>query len=195
MQELVGLWLPIILSAVLVFIASSILWMATPFHKNDFKDPGEKEGPLLDALKSLSFAPGVYYVPWCKGKDKGAMESQMKSGPWAMLTVMGCPPSFGKSLGLWFVHLLIVGVFVAYVAQAAMDGPQRYLHVFQVVGATALLAHAGGALPMAIWHGMPCSQLFGRLFDGVVYALLTAGVFAWQWPHDVAGAMPAIPGQ
>jgi hypothetical protein len=31
--------------------------------------------------------------------------------------------------------------------------------------------------------GMPWSHVPGRVFDGVVYALLTAGVFGWLWPH------------
>jgi hypothetical protein len=185
MVSLAALWMPILLSAVLVFIASSILWMALPIHKHDYKNPGDKEGPLLDLLRTHRFAPGVYYVPWCHGKEKEpATQEKLKSGPWAMLTVMPGGPNMGKMLGTWFLHLLIVAVFVAYIAaHAGLNPGVRYLSVFRIVGAAALLAHGGYALPMAIWHGMPWSQLPGRLFDSIIYALLTAGTFAWLWPH------------
>ena len=36
MVALSALWLPILLSAVVVFITSSIIHMATPWHKNDY---------------------------------------------------------------------------------------------------------------------------------------------------------------
>ena len=39
--SLAALWLPILLSAVIVFVVSSILHMALPFHKNDYRQlPG-----------------------------------------------------------------------------------------------------------------------------------------------------------
>jgi hypothetical protein len=188
MIDLLDLWLPILLSAVLVFVASSIIWMASPLHKHDYKNLGEKEGPLLDMLRSASFAPGVYYVPWCHGKPSdSAMADKLKRGPWAMLTVMTGAPHMGKMLGAWFTHLIIVGVFVAYLASHAGLAPgAEYLHVFRVTGTSALLAYAGYAMPMCIWHGMPWSQLPGRVIDGVIYALLTAGTFAWLWPSAPA---------
>lgn len=184
MVSLAALWLPIVVSAVLVFIASSIIWMALPIHKHDYKNPGDKEGPLLEFLRTHGFAAGVYYVPWCQGKQNDpATQEKMKSGPWALLTVMPGGPNMGKMLGMWMLHLLIVGVFAAYIASHAGLAPgARYLSIFRIAGAAALMAHAGYALPSAIWHGMPWSQLPGRLFDGVVYALLTAGAFAGLWP-------------
>lgn len=178
-----SLWLPILVSAVVLFIASSIIWMATPLHKHDYKNPGEKEGPFIDAVRTLGFAPGVYYIPWCQGiKDKAAMAEKLKAGPWAMLTVMPGPPNMGRNLGMWLVHLLLVGLFVAYIAGLSLPAGASFLPVFRAAGAAALLAHAGYALPMAIWHGMPWSQLPGRFIDGVIYALLTGAVFAVLWP-------------
>lgn len=188
--SLVDLWMPILLSAVLVFAASSVIWMALPIHRHDYKNPGDKEDAILGMLKSASFAPGVYYVPWCHGKEKDpAAMQRLKTGPWAMLTVMPSGPNMGKMLGMWFLHLVIVGVVVGYIASAAGLAPgTAYLKVFQVTGTAALLAYAGYSLPMAIWHGMPWSQVPGRIFDGVVYALLTAGAFGWLWPDVPTGA-------
>jgi hypothetical protein len=183
------LWMPIVLSAVLVFIASAIIWMATPLHKHDYKDPGDKEDAILGLVRSAALAPGVYMVPWCHGKQKdpAAME-RMKMGPWAILTVL--PGfNFGKSLAVWFVHLLIIGFFVAYLTANARAWGADYLEVFRIAGTTAFLAYAGYALPMAIWHAMPWRQVPGRIIDGLVYALLTAGTFAWLWP-DAPGVSP-----
>ncbi|MDX2132739.1 MAG: hypothetical protein SFY69_11880 [Planctomycetota bacterium] len=188
-----SLWLPILASAVGVFVASSLIWMATPLHKHDYKNPGDKEPRLLDALRDAALAPGVYFLPWCMGMaDKGAMMEKLKAGPWALVYVQGGPPSMGKNLGAWFAHLLIVGVFVAYVAGTGLAAGAPFLAVFRAVGAAALLAHAGYALPMAIWHGMPWSQVPGRLIDGVIYALVTGGIFAWLWPGvQRVGELPA----
>jgi hypothetical protein len=195
MISLPDLWMPIVISAVIVFIASAVIWMASPLHRHDFKDPGDKEETILGMLRSGNFAPGVYYVPWCKGgKDKSPQTMEkMKQGPWAMLTVMPCMPNFGKSLGLWFVHLLIVSTFVAYLASHSLSAAATYLEVFRVTGTAALLAYAGYALPMCIWHAVPWAQLPGKVIDGVIYALLTAGVFGWQWHHAVSKAAPVIP--
>ncbi len=193
MEMLQLLWKPILVSAALVFVASSILWMALPIHKHDYKNPGDKEDAILGAVRSASLAPGVYYVPWCQGakaKDPAVME-KMKSGPWAMLTVMPHAPHMGRMLFLWFLHLAMVGVFVAYIcANAGLAPGARYLAVFRVAGVSAFIAHTGYALPMCIWHGTPWNQLPGRVFDGAVYALLTAGTFAWLWPELIPSVTP-----
>jgi len=194
MEHLAALWMPILLSAVICFIASSIIWMASPLHKHDYKDPGDKEKPILEFLRANSLSAGVYYVPWCQGKDRKdpAVQAQMKQGPWAMLTVMPGMPSMGPMLGLWFVHLVIVSTFIAYLATHALHGGVTYLQVFQVVGTAGLLAYAGQAMPMCIWMGMPWSTLPGKLVDGLIYALLTAGTFGWLWPK-AAAVIPTLP--
>ncbi|MBL8764686.1 MAG: hypothetical protein JNM07_10505 [Phycisphaerae bacterium] len=190
MMELLALWKPILLSAALVFVASSIIWMALPIHKNDYKGPGDKEEGLIAALRTAGLSPGVYYLPWCgqQNPNDPAVRAKLSAGPWALLSVQPGPPNMGKMLGAWFTHLLIVSVFVAYVAaNSGMGDKAPYLEVFRLAGTTALLAHAGYAMPMSIWHGLPWSHLPGRVFDGVVYALLTAGSFAWLWPRVAAG--------
>ncbi|CAG1007886.1 hypothetical protein PHYC_03491 [Phycisphaerales bacterium] len=196
MDFLTALWLPIVVSAVIVFVASAITWMASPLHKHDYKDPGDKEETILGMLRAGGFAPGVYFVPWCKGaKDKNAeTAAKMKQGPWAMLTVMGEPPNFGRSLAMWFVNLLLISLFVAYVAHnAGLPNGANYLTIFRVAGAAAFLGYAGYAIPLSTWHALPWSQLPGRLIDGAIYSVLTAGTFGWLWP-DAAAKIPAIGG-
>ncbi len=194
MVQFVDLWLAVLVSAIVLFVASAIIWMATPLHKHDYKDPGDKEGPLLDALRAANLRPGAYHVPWCSPEQshdpatQAALQAKLRAGPWALLYVLDAPPNMGKNLGMWFVHLLIVGVFVAYAASISGLAPgAEYLSVFRVVTTSALLAHAGYAFPMAIWHGMPWSQVPGRLIDGAIYALLTGACFAGFWPEATAG--------
>ena len=183
MITLIDLWLPILLSAVIVFVASSIIWMATPIHKNDYLSPGEHEGPLLEAVRTAGLRPGVYFLPWCADMKDPAAVARMKAGPWALLNVLGAAPNMGKNLSMWMLHLLMVGIVVAYVvSNAGLARGTSYFLVFRMAATVALLAHAGYALPMSIWHGQPWRQIPGRLFDGVVYALLTGGCFAGFWP-------------
>lgn len=196
MAFLAALWMPIVLSAVFVFVASAIIWMASPLHKHDYKNPGEHENTMLDFFRNLNLEPGVYYVPWCQGKNMKdpAVQAKMKAGPYVQTIVLPGTPSMGKMLAAWMFHLLIVSVFVAYVAHLALpasDAP--YLKVFQIAGTAALLAHAGYALPLCIWHGQPWAQLPGRVVDGVIYALLTAGTFGWLWPHAETAIKVVLP--
>ncbi|MBI1189895.1 MAG: hypothetical protein GC200_04340 [Tepidisphaera sp.] len=186
--SLASLWLPILVSTVLVFVASSIIWMASPLHKHDYKDPGDKEAPLLEFLRQHAFEPGVYYVPWATHKEMKNPETgeKFKRGPWAMLNVFPGMPNMGRNLSLWFVHILIVTTLAAYIGANTLIAGAAYLKVFQIVGTAAILAHAGYALPLCIWHGQPWSQLPGRVIDGLIYGLLTAGVFGWLWPHAPA---------
>lgn len=189
MNEIIALWKPILASAVLVFIASSIIWMFLPIHKGDYKNPGAKEGPLLDALRAAALPGGSYNFPWCDHKNMKdpAMVAKLKAGPWVLMHVAAKQPNMGPMMGLWFLNLVLVGVFVAYLAgHAGLTGDKAaYLNVFRVTGTAALLAYGGSSLTMCIWHGHAWSLLPGKIFDGVVYALLTAGCFAWLWPRAV----------
>jgi len=191
MDMLLQLWLPILVSSVIVFFASAVIWMALPIHKKDFADPADKQGPLLDAIKASGLRPGQYFVPFnCNGKDKSPeIAERLKTGPWALLIIMPGVPNMGKTLGLWFVNLVLITTFVAYLAaHAGLGTSSEYLSVFRVVGAAAFLAHCGNALTSIIWQAHPWHTLPGKLFDGIVYALLTAGTFAWLWPHGAATA-------
>lgn len=183
--SLASLWMPIVLSAVFVFIASSIVHMMLPLHRNDYKRLGDKEPQVIAAFKSWALAPGMYMFPACDPKtiknDPGAME-RFNSGPWGVFTIIGAKWNMGKLLGLWFLNTLIMSFVVAYVAAASLHAGEQYLKVFQVVGATALLAYGGSVMTDSIWKGKPWSQLPVFLFDAIVYALLTAGTFGWLWP-------------
>jgi len=190
MEFLTALWIPIVVSAVAVFVASSIIWMATPLHKNDFRGTGAAEDGLLDAIKRAGLKAGVYVLPWCHGKDQKdpAVQAKMKANPPTMLTILAGPPNMGKMLGSWMAHLLIVSTFVAYIVWASgLTSPalapgqpvEMFWPVFRMAAITSFLAYGGYALPMSIWHGQPWSQVPGRVLDGVIYAAVTGGIFGW----------------
>jgi hypothetical protein len=186
MTGLDALWLPILASSVLVFFASSIIHMASPWHKSDYpKVP--QEAKVMDALRPFAIPPGDYMIPRpSSGKDMKSSEfaDKMRKGPVMILTVMpNGPMTIGRSLGGWFVYLAVVGLFAAYVTGRALPVGAPYLHVFRFVGATAFIAHAAALWQMSIWYHRAWTTTIKSTVDGLIYALLTAGVFGWLWPR------------
>ena len=57
MVSLADLWLPILLSAVLVFVASSLIHMVLGWHRHDFKKFGAEDA-VMDALRLTGGAFG-----------------------------------------------------------------------------------------------------------------------------------------
>jgi len=186
MTELSALWLPILLSAVIVFVVSSIIHMATPWHKSDFpKLPNEDQ--VRDALRPLAIPPGEYMIPRCSSMAEmksPEFAEKMRQGPVLMVTVMpNGPPPMGKSLGLWFVYSVVVGVFAAYIAARTLAPGAAYLRVFQIVSVAAFLGYSAALWQISIWYRRSWSVTIKATVDGAVYALLTAGTMAWLWPR------------
>jgi hypothetical protein len=185
MVALSALWIPILLSAVIVFIASSILHMVLPYHKSDYKKLPEEE-KVLASLRPLGLAPGLYHFPHCTHQDmkKPEMQEKFKQGPVGFLTMYPAGPvNMGKFLGLWFVFCVVVGVFVAYLTGHTVGIGAPYRHVFRAVGTAAFLAYGVGTFSNGIWKGQPWSMVLKEAFDGLIYASLTAGTFGWLWPR------------
>jgi len=185
MPPLSALWLPILLSAVIVFIASSIMHTVLPYHKGDYKKLPD-EGKALAALRSVNLSRGLYVFPFCTPKEMKTPEAIAKyeQGPVGMMTVFpNGRPVLPKFLGMWFGYCLIVTFFVAYLTAHTVASGTYYLAVFRVVGTAAFLAYGIGSIPNGIWRGLPWSFVLKEVFDGLVYALLTAGTFGWLWPR------------
>jgi hypothetical protein len=186
MTGLSALWLPILLSSVVVFVASSIIHMLLPWHRNDYlKVPNEDR--VRDALRPLAIPPGDYMVPNCDSTQEmrsPEFAEKMKQGPVMVLTAMpNGPISIGRNLALWFVYCLVVGYFAAYVAGRTLPAGASYLHVFQMVGATAFIGYVLALWQMSIWYQRAWRTTVKATIDGLIYALLTAGTFGWLWPH------------
>lgn len=183
MVSLASLWLPIVLSAVVVFIVSALVWMVLPWHRNDFRglpDEGAARTALRDAV------PALYTIPHAaRREDFGTPEhtQKLEEGPVAFVTVMPKgEPSMGKSLGQWLVWSVVVSFAVAYVASRTVAPGSDYLQVFRVVGTVSWMAYGWAFVQEAIWFGKPWGYVLKQLGDALLYALVTAGVFGWLWP-------------
>jgi len=184
MPPLSALWLPIILSAVIVFIASSILHMLLPYHRSDYS-PLPDEDKVLPALRGINLRRGLYVFPFCTHKDmkSPAMIEKYNQGPVGMMTVFPSgPPFLPKFLGLWFGYCLVISFFVAYLTAHTVASGTDYLAVFRVVGTAGFLAYGLGPLANVVWKGYPWSFVLKEVIDGLIYGLLTAGTFGWLWP-------------
>jgi hypothetical protein len=184
MVALHQLWLPIVLSSVFVFVVSSIIHMMSPWHKGDYKKVPD-EDKAMDALRTFALPPGEYLLP-CpnSAKDMKSPEfiEKKKKGPTMIMTVWsGSDEGMGKFLVSWFLYLLVVGFFCAYIAGRALPVGANYLQVFRFAGATAFIAHTVALWPFSIWYHRPWSTTIKSTFDGLIYALLTAGTFGWLW--------------
>jgi hypothetical protein len=183
---ILSLWLPVLLSAVVVFLLSTLIHMVLGYHKNDFRKIPD-ENAFADALRKFNIPPGDYMLPYVtSSKDFKSPEFKEKvtKGPRAVMTIMpGRSLSMTNELLQWFVYLVIVGVFTAYVAGRALPEGAGYLSVFRFAGVTAFCCHAIAGWQASIWYKRPWSVTFRNTVDGLVYALFTAGVFGWLWPR------------
>jgi len=184
MVPLIDLAVPILASAVLVFVLSSIIHMVLPFHRNDFQALPD-EGKVQEALRPFNIAPGDYTLPHMNAatmKDPQKIE-RMTRGPVAIITVIKSgPPAMGTALALWFLYAVVVGVCSAYIAGRALGPGVSYLEVFRFVGTTAFMGYAMALVQQSIWWGRNWGATLRSVADGLVYALFTAGVFGWLWP-------------
>ncbi len=186
MVPIMSLWLPIIVSAVFVFLASFVLHMVFTYHFKDFK-PLPNEDAAANAVRGLNLEPGEYYHPHAADaktmKDPAYLEKQ-KKGPLFMLSVLKPEDAnMGTSLVQWFVYSIVIGIFAAYIAGRALAPDAHYLAVFRFAGATAFFCYAVGGWSRSIWYKQPWSVTAKNTFDGLVYGLLTAGTFGWLWPE------------
>lgn len=186
MVPVTSLWMPILLSAVLVFVASSILHMVLPFHRTDYrKVPAEDD--VMDALRRFKIPPGDYMMPCAGGPEAmrdPAFREKMNKGPVAIVTVMNNGPmSMGSNLAQWFVYCVVVGVFAAYIAGHALAPGSTYRAVFRFAGCTAFAGYALALWQNTIWYKRAWMTTLKSTIDGLIYGSLTAGTFGWLWPR------------
>ncbi len=185
MVPIPGLWLAILLSAVLVYVASSVIHMLLGYHAGDMTQV-PSEDRVRAALREAKIPPGDYTIPKpgsMKEMSDPAFVAKRTEGPVAVLTILPSGPvKMGPMLLRWFLYLVVISILVAYVTGRALGPGAEYLRVFQVAGAVAFIGYGLESWPQSIWYGRNWGMTLKNTFDGLIYALLTAGVFAWQWP-------------
>jgi hypothetical protein len=184
MVSALQLWLPIILSAVFVFIVSSVIHMVLTYHRSDFKAVASEDA-VMDALRPFGIPPGEYVLPHAQTPRQAkepAFREKLGKGPVALLTVTDGYFGMGKSLVLWFLYCVLVGMFAAYLAGQALGPDAHCLAVFRLTGAAAFGGYSLALLQNSIWYRRAWRATFKLMADGFVYAAVTAGTFGWLWP-------------
>ena len=179
-----ALWLPILLSTVAVFVVSSIIHMASPWHKGDYPKL-DNEDALADAVRPLNIPPGDYMVP--RPGDRADMRSaafdeKMNRGPNLILTVIkNGPRSMVQYFVGWFVYILVVTIFAAYMGGCLAGAGDRHSAIHGV-GLTAFIGYALALWQMSIWYHRKWSTTIKANLDGLIYAVVTFLIFAALWP-------------
>jgi len=186
LTSLASLWLPILLSAVGVFIASSLVHMVFQWHNSDYR-PLPNEGEVGAALRQQNLPAGQYVMPHCPGmKDmqKPEMQKKYQDGPVAIITLRpnGMPP-MGRYLAQWFVLTLFVALLAALVAGIALPVGASKEAVFDVTFLLAFAAYGCGAISDGVWMGRAWKAVAKDLLDAFIYAAVTGVVFALLWPR------------
>ena len=184
MVSLTSLWLPILISAVLVFFASFVIHMFIGYHAADY-GRAPSEDAVMDALRGFSIPPGDYMVP-CPGRlgpRDPAFVAKHKKGPVLMMTVFRPGDlGMGKQLAAWFVYCVVIGVFAAYLTSRALPAGAPDLEVFRFSATVAFVAYGMGLWQQSIWYRRKWATTIRSNIDALIYGLLTGGVFGWLWP-------------
>jgi hypothetical protein len=185
MVSLTSLWLPILLSAVAVFIASSIIHMFLPYHRNDYKKV-PSEDTVMDDLRKANLAPGDYLLPHPGGPEHMRSEeykAKVNRGPVVMFTVMTGFFAMGKRFTQWFLYSLVVGALAGFLAVHTCAPGATFRRVFHIVGLFAFAGYGLALWPLSIWYNRSWATTIKSNIDALIYAVVTGAVFGWLWPR------------
>ena len=186
MVGLTALWIPILLSAVFVFIALMLIHALLGWHKGDMAMvPGEAR--VMETLRGLNVPPGDYRFPFSNSVAEmktPEWDEKMKQGPVGVLTVMpNGPMNMGRMFGLWLVYSLFIAVLAAYVTGRTHGPGAPFLEVFRVSGTVAFCCYVIALWQNWIWWGQSTRFTVTYSLDGIIFALVTGATFGWLWPH------------
>ena len=186
MSSLAALWLPIVVSAVLIFIASTLVHMVFKWHNSEYRTLANEDA-VRAAMRAGSPAPGQYMIPYCgdhKLMRTPEFQKKFEEGPVAWLTVRPNGfPGMGGALGGWFVYTLAISAAAACIAAAGLPASASFKQVMCVAGLASFLAYAGGPIQQGIWMGKPWSAVSKEVLDAAIYAAITGVTIAWLWPR------------
>jgi hypothetical protein len=186
MTSMTALWLPILLSSVVVFFVSSIIHMASPWHKTDYPKLAN-EDQVMDALRPLAIAPGDYMMPRptsMADMKSAEFKAKVERGPRVLMTVM--PPAtmnMTRELVMWFIYLIVVGILSAYVAGRALQPGADFRAVLRFAGVVSFIAYASALWQLSIWYRRSWGITIKATIDSLIYGVLTGLVFAYLWPR------------
>jgi len=180
-----SLWLPVIASAVAVWLLSAILHMVLKYHRADYR-PLPDESSVAAAIRQVGPGPGLYILPHVADPSQmkdPAVRKRYEDGPVALLTVMrNGPPGLGKYLVQWFLLCLLISFVTAYVARHTLSSGTDGVTVLRVTGTIAFAAYGLGYIQDSIWKAIPWSNSLRGLLDAAIYGLVTGWIFRLLWP-------------
>jgi hypothetical protein len=184
MTFLAHLWLPILLSAVLVFALSAASHMVLPWRRNEWGRITDF-GALQAALRDVK--PGLYAFPASPDPKQQMSKEWMErwaKGPSGWLTLAPAGPiNMGRNMALSFVAFLVIASLDAYVAAHALGGVPRFRAIFRIVGTVGFMSFGAGSVFNSIWYNRPWRAYLADLIDAFLFALVMAAVFGWLWPR------------
>ena len=186
MVPILSLWAPILVAAVLVFVVSSVIHMFLTYHQSDFSQLAD-EDRVMDAMRPFDIPPGDYCLPHAgtmENMRSDAYREKVEKGPAAFMTVLDKGAMFDMTTSLvqWFLYSVFVGVFAAYLSGRMLGPGADYLAVFRVTGTVAFACYSVALMQRSIWYKQRWMTTFKSMFDGLIYASMTAGTFGWLWP-------------
>lgn len=180
------LW-PTLLATVAVFIVSSLIHTVSPWHKSDYPSVPDEDA-FRKAVGGLRIPPGDYFVP--KPASRAEMRSpeflaKLTEGPRVIMTVL--PNGYGsmaKPLIGWLIYCLVVTIIAGHVAFGVLhDRNPSYRDIFHTVALTAFAGYSLALWQARIWFEKSLSVTIKGTIDGLIYAIVTAGVFGYMWPR------------
>ena len=186
MNELAGLWIPIVVSSLAVLGASCVVHVFIAQRLRNWKTLPEEDA-TVEQLQKSGTGPGFYVFPGTQNRASGASEEsrlhRMESGPWGTANIRARQPSIGKALVQSFTFCLVTSILVAYLGTLALSPGDDFSRVFQVIGTAGILAYAFGGIPNAIWLGLDFRSAVLDVVDGIFCGLITGAVFGILWPN------------
>ena len=183
------LWQPIILGAVLAWVASGVIHMVVKYHNADYLKLSN-EDEVSAALKNSAAEPGIYSLPYCDDPGQMSDEGLQKKfidGPVAFVAIFeNGLPNMGKLLFQQFAFFLLGCVLIGYCATLGLSPGADYLTVFRFVATLGFIAFGWGVIPYSIWYGHSWATAGRYLVDAIVYGLIVAGAFSWLWPAGLS---------
>lgn len=185
MSALATLWIPILATAVGIFIASSLIHMVFKWHQSDYRALANEDA-VRAAINAGSPAPGLYTVPHCMDmKDMGseAMQKKFVEGPNALITVRANGmPNMGAYLGQWFALTLVVAAAVAVItAGAVAPGAANASNAGCLAGMMTFLAYFVGSACNSVWMGKTWVSTAKDALDATIYGGITCVIFMKLW--------------
>jgi len=185
MTPLTSLLLPTVLSAVAVFVLSSIIHMAMPWHKGDYAKVPDEDG-LMAAMRPFKLPLGDYLMPRpSSGADMKSPEflAKVAQGPVVVMTVRPGSWNMGATMGTWFLFTLLVALIAACMTGAVFGPAVDHRHILHYAGGITFLCYAMGAAPLSIWYGRKWSTTFKNALDSLIYGAASGAIFMLMWPQ------------